>query len=109
MALKQKKIKSDILREAARGEECTFNIVGVCSYDPLKSMLCHLPDESNGMGTKSHDICAGVGCYECHQVVDGVIECDEYRFNRYFYNMRAMVRTWVVFFNKGIFSIRGAK
>ena len=29
------------IRKAARGEECTLNIAGVCSYDPETVVLCH--------------------------------------------------------------------
>ena len=33
------------IRKAAKGEECTLNIAGVCSYDPETVVLCHFPSE----------------------------------------------------------------
>ena len=65
------KIRSDKMRKAAKGEQCTFNIVGVCSYDPATTTLCHLPDESHGMARKSDDLSSAFGCAECHAVIDG--------------------------------------
>ena len=38
------------IRKAARGEECTLNIAGVCSYDPDTVVLCHFPSDSHGIG-----------------------------------------------------------
>jgi hypothetical protein len=29
------------IRKAAKGEECTLNIAGVCSYDPETVVLAH--------------------------------------------------------------------
>ena len=37
------------IRKAARGEECTLNIAGVCSYDPETVVLCHFPSDSHGL------------------------------------------------------------
>ena len=37
------------IRKAARGEECTLNIAGVCSYDPETVVLCHFPSDSHGI------------------------------------------------------------
>ena len=41
------------IRKAAKGEECTLNIAGVCSYDPETVVLCHFPSDSHGIGFKS--------------------------------------------------------
>lgn len=59
------------IREAARGEACTLNIAGVCSYDNSTTVLCHFPSETHGMGLKSDDLSAGFGCSRCHDVIDG--------------------------------------
>lgn len=66
-----KPIVSKKIRNAARGEECCFQIVGVCNHNPETTVLCHLPDESKGMGLKADDLSAAFGCHECHSAVDG--------------------------------------
>lgn len=65
------RIMSKKLRDSARGEPCTLNIAGVCNYDSSTVVLCHLPDESHGMGRKSDDIVAAFGCHACHDAIDG--------------------------------------
>lgn len=87
------RIESKKLRASARGEDCTLNIAGVCSYDSATVVLCHLPDESHGMARKSDDICAAFGCAACHDAIDGragSLSAED----RMFYMRRAMVRTW---------------
>lgn len=102
-------MKSKALRESAQGQECTFQIVGVCNYDPATTVLCHLPDESSGMGMKSDDICAAFGCSSCHDVVDGRVKSMEYSEHKEFYNNRALIRTIRAWWNGGLISIKGAK
>lgn len=88
------KIVSNKIRASARGELCTFQIAGVCNYDRETTVLCHLPDESNGWGQKASDHCAAYGCSACHDCIDrrsGPVLSGE---DREFYMRRAMVRTW---------------
>lgn len=69
--MKTKAIRSQKLRDSARGEFCTFEIPHVCNGDPETTVLCHLPDESHGMSRKSDDFCAAYGCSACHDYIDG--------------------------------------
>lgn len=101
------KIVSNKIRESANGKGCTINIVGVCNYDDAKTVLCHFPDNSNGTGKKSDDISGGYGCSDCHQVVDGLVKCDEYRLNRHFYMRRSQTRTLRSLIEDGIVIIKG--
>lgn len=59
------------VRKSAEGENCTFQIAGVCNYDPATTIYAHLPDESNGMGKKSDDISGAYACSDCHDLIDG--------------------------------------
>ena len=109
--LKTAPIRSKKLRESARMEDCTFQIPGVCNHDPETTVLCHLPDESHGMGRKSDDICVAYGCSACHDFIDGRaktvtdMEALKYEF-RDWYNLRAMVRTWRRMIEKGLIVIK---
>lgn len=86
-------------------EECTFNIVGVCNYNPETTVLCHLPDESNGMGKKSDDISAAYGCSSCHDVIDKR-RIPSYEYDLDWYMRRAMVRTWRKLIEKGLIIVK---
>jgi len=102
MALKSKKI-----RDSARGEECTFNIVGICNYNQETTVLCHLPDESNGMGRKPDDISSAYGCSSCHDAIDGrKMGVFSDSGEKEWYMRRAMVRTWRKLIEKKIIVIK---
>lgn len=107
--LKAIRIESKHIRNAARGEQCTLNIIGVCNGNPETTVLAHLPDESHGMGRKSDDISAAFCCGACHDVLDGRVPWPD-RFEesyREWYQRRAMVRTWRRLVELGVVTIKG--
>jgi len=57
------------LRRRARGIECQIRIPGVCNHNPETSVLCHYR-QNTGIGQKSPDLIAAVGCSDCHDAVD---------------------------------------
>lgn len=61
------------IRKAARGQDCTLQILGVCNGDPETTVLCHSNQLSDGkgMGLKAPDTAACFGCSSCHDVLDG--------------------------------------
>ena len=100
-------IKSKKYRDAARGQECTMNIVGICNYQEETVVFCHFPDESNGMGMKSDDFSGADCCSACHDVIDGRVKSDdEYRPMKFFYLRRAQTRTLRRRFEQGILCIK---
>lgn len=109
MALKQIRIESKKIREAARDEECTLNIAGVCSYNSSTVVLTHLPDESHGMSRKADDISACFGCSDCHKVIDRQVINKVFEEDREWYLRRAMVRTWRRLIEMQIVSIKDVK
>lgn len=98
-------IRSKKIRDAARGQDCTFNIAYVCNYDNSTTVLAHLSDESHGMGQKADDISAAFACHECHQVVDFRAPNAHYKENAEFYMRRAMVRTWRKLIEMGVIKL----
>ncbi|WP_373078623.1 DUF1364 domain-containing protein [Zhongshania sp.] len=104
------KVTSKKIRDAARGQPCTLNIPGVCSYDDETTVLCHFPDEYGGMGTKPSDLSAGFGCMDCHDELDRRtrrIELDSV--DREFFMRRSQSRTLGMLVALGIVSVAGAK
>lgn len=61
------------IRKAARGQDCTIVLPGVCNRDPATSCLCHSNSlaDGKGMGLKAPDTAAAIGCSACHDVLDG--------------------------------------
>lgn len=102
-------IKSKALRDSAKGQDCTLNIVGVCSYNPETVVLAHLPDESHGMARKSDDISACFACDNCHSVIDGRVTHDMSKAEKEWYMRRAQTRTLRIWVDKGLVTVKGVK
>lgn len=71
--LKAKGPRMTPIRRAARGQDCTLQLDGICNRDPATTVLCHsnyLAD-GKGMGLKAPDTAAAFGCALCHDVLDG--------------------------------------
>lgn len=64
------------IRDSARGEECTVRIVGVCTFDPEKTIWSHAPLKAAGKGgqIKALDLCGAYCCTACDAVVDGQLK-----------------------------------
>ena len=97
-------IYSKKLRDSARGQQCTFRIPGICNHDPETTVLCHIRDETKGMGNKALDISAAFGCSACHTAIDqhrliGLGESG--------YMLRALQRTQKIWRDSGLIVIAG--
>lgn len=71
-AIKRSRPKTTKIRQSARGEDCTINLEGVCSYDPDTVVWCHSNRASDGkaMGRKADDDRGAYGCSSCHKIYD---------------------------------------
>lgn len=92
-------MKSNKLRNSARGQECTMHVVGVCNYDPDTTVLAHINTDGSIMGGKAPDYSACFCCSDCHAWLDQNKGSEE---DRLFYTRRAMVRTWGKWFEQGV-------
>ena len=99
-------MRSKKITDAAKGEQCTLQIVGVCNGNPETVVFCHFPDESHGMAKKADDISGGFGCFACHQVVDYVVVDFDYQENSNWYMRRSQTRTMRRLFERGILCIK---
>lgn len=99
-------MKSNAIRQSAKGEQCTLNIAGVCNYNPETVVLCHFPFETHGIARKSPDISAGYGCSDCHNAIDNRTNGGLTDSEREFYMRRSMVRTWLRLIEKGVVKIK---
>ncbi len=95
------------LTNAARGENCTLQIVGVCNGNPETVVFCHFPDyDTHGMGIKSSDLSGGNGCSACHDVVDSRVINEHFLENAEFYMRRSQTRTMERLFERGILCLK---
>ncbi len=109
MLKKTTPIRSNKIRDAARGQACTLQIVGVCSGDWSTTVLAHLPDESHGIARKSDDLSSCTACAACHSVIDGRAKWPgtEHEYKDW-YLRRAQTRTWRVWVELEVVTIKGA-
>lgn len=109
MLQKTQPITSKKIRDAARGQACTLQIVGVCKGDWSTTVLAHLPDESHGIARKSDDLSACFACDACHAVIDGRAKWpgQELEYKDWYFR-RAQVRTWRRLHEEGVITIQGA-
>lgn len=108
--LKPTRIESKDIRQAAQGERCTLQIVGVCNGRTDTTVLAHLPDESHGISRKSDDLSGAFGCDACHSVIDGRAAWPAgEKPHREWYFRRAQTRTWRRLLELGVISIKGVR
>lgn len=109
--LRKVKIKSQAMRDSAKNEDCTLQILGVCNGDSSTVVLAHIPDGEGGiMGGKVDDISACYACSACHAVIDGQVKWpeDEVVVDHWYFH-RAVIRTLRRMVDKGIITIKGVK
>jgi len=94
------------IRAAARGQDCTAQILGVCNGDPSTTIFAHFPHDSHGMGIKATDFSAGFCCAACHDAIDRRIGSTELQAHREWYLRRATIRTFERLYEMGIISIK---
>ena len=103
-------IRSKAIRDSARSQDCTVQIVGVCNRNPETTVFAHYPSEGKGIGLKSSDICGGYCCSSCHDALDGrTRHANLNQGEREFYMRRSMVRTLEKMIDMGIITVRGMK
>jgi hypothetical protein len=110
--LKAIRIESKAVRNAANGELCTLQIIGVCQGGTESTVLAHLPDESHGISRKADDTSACFACAGCHDVIDGRRrwpDSEDRADVHQFYMRRAQTRTIRRLVELGVISIKGVK
>lgn len=70
--MKSRGPKMTPIRKAARGQDCTLRIPGICNYNTETTVLCHSNylSDGKGLGLKAPDTEACFGCSACHDVLD---------------------------------------
>ena len=109
MLAKRKPIHSKKIRDAARGEQCTLRIPGVCRHDSETVVLAHPPVGNGGMGMKGSDIDGAFACNECHDVLDGRTTHTVPQWEVYECFIRGSAETRARLYEMGLLTAKGAK
>jgi hypothetical protein len=64
-------MKTTKIRKAARGQDCSLRLPGVCCFENDTVILAHLNTREKGISRKSNDIHGVFACWKCHDVIDG--------------------------------------
>jgi hypothetical protein len=96
---KSPSLRSKKLRNSARGQDCTMQVVGVCNFNSETTVLAHLDSENKGTAYKSSDLFAVYACSDCHSWLDQHKGNKE---DRLFYSLRALDRTHRIMTNTGL-------
>ena len=102
---KRRAIRSDAIRKAANGEDCT-----VCGRNDGTTVFCHLNEgwAGKGMGQKADDIAGFFGCHSCHVRYDGGNPYGGEFTDAYMMEiMRAIYRTWRRLIELKVITIKG--
>lgn len=102
------RIRSNKIREAAKGQNCQISVPGICNHDPLTVVAAHSGRNTDGasMGQKSDDLFVAFACNKCHDFVDGRIHSKHFNNDREWFFNRGMRRTQRLLFNAGIIVIK---
>lgn len=109
MLAKRKPIHSKKIRDAARGEQCTLRIPGVCCHDNDTTVLAHPPVANGGMGAKGSDVDGAFACHQCHDVLDGRTTNTVPLSEVYECFIRGSAETRAILIEKGLLNVTGGK
>lgn len=64
--------RSKRLLDAARGQQCTIQIPGICNGNPETTVAAHSNSlrHGKGLGIKAHDCYVAWACSSCHAEID---------------------------------------
>lgn len=87
------------ITESARGEDCTVRIIGVCTFDPEKTIWSHCRHLAAGKGKaiKALDLAGAYACTACDAAYDQMLGVkhmtrEEVDLDWFMGHMRSLVR-----------------
>lgn len=91
------------LLKAARWQQCTLQVPGICNGDTETTVAAHsnYGEDGKGMGQKADDHCIAFACSSCHDWLDGRRN-DYLTDERDFYFHRGMKRTIRILLAMGV-------
>ncbi|NRA60838.1 MAG: DUF1364 domain-containing protein [Psychrobium sp.] len=96
-------IRSQKIKDSARGQDCTLRLPGICNFNDETTVLSHI-GKVRGMGMKCNDYFAVYACSACHHEIDRrtrTMGFDEVRLEQ----LRALEETLASFFEQGLLKL----
>lgn len=96
-------IKRSKIRQSAKGETCTLNIAGVCSYNPETTVLAHIGFGDGGTAKRRQpgEANSVYACYACHEAIGEGRDVPG-KGGKWFYIARGLARTFERRMEKGL-------
>ncbi|MEI8609966.1 DUF1364 family protein [Enterovibrio sp. Hal110] len=108
MNLKTPAIRSKKLTQAARGQDCTLQIQGICCFNSETVVFAHFPSATHGMSYKSDDFWGADACVNCHDVIDGRVKYEFGPGEKEDYMLRALHLTLARRIRLGLIQVKGS-
>jgi hypothetical protein len=109
MIPKSNPVRSQQLRDSARGQQCTLRFPGYCDCQPETTVLAHLPLGGSGMRLKGSDDHAVFAGETCHSILDGRKPARISAAEKWECCLRALAETREIQRRLGLISIKGDK
>lgn len=92
------------ITESARNEDCQVRYMGVCTFDPAKTIWSHCRHGAagKGKGIKAIDLAGAYACTACDAAYDQMLGTDAGRDELDLGWFMGMVRSLVILQNKGL-------
>lgn len=71
-------VKNKHLTDLALGQDCQFQLAGICNHDSTTTVSCHADEgaKGKGLGLKASDEWIAWGCSECHAALPNMSQED---------------------------------
>jgi len=91
--------RSKKIMAAAKGQDCTLRLVGICNFNPETTVAAHV-GRRRGMACKSGDNMVVFACYDCHNAIESerALYADD--------KLRSLEETQEILIDKGLLVVK---
>lgn len=92
------------ITEAARGENCTIRLPGICNYNQETTVFAHIGGIRfrKGVASKVSDALGAFSCSSCHDAIDGRIKTSYSAQELKLAHYEGVFETQLILMDKGI-------
>lgn len=93
--------------QAAKGEDCTIRLPGICNFNPETTVFAHLSGVRfrKGIASKVSDALGAFSCSCCHDAIDGRIKTRYSSQELKMAHYEGIFETQLILMDKGIIKI----
>lgn len=100
-------VKSNKIRNSAKGQECQVRLIGHCNGDSSTVIFAHYRMAGlSGVGQKPDDIFGAYCCSSCHDAVDGRVKTPLYSHDEIKKDfLEGVLRTQKILLDEGLINV----